>query len=217
MTFSIVARDAQSGALAAATATGGPAVGALVIHGQSRTGAIATQALTNPLYGSQGLAMLGSGLSAEQTLHLLLKEDEERERRQLCIIDNAGATAHWSGSQCGPWFGSVAGPQLAVAGNMLAGEQVLQAMQDAFASAQHLPLAERMLAALNAAARAGGDRRGIRSAALKVWDRRAYADIDLRVDWSAAPLAQLAEVLEQVRGATYADFFRQLPGGHSSS
>ena len=188
-----------------------------MIHGQSRTGAIATQALTNPLYGSQGLAMLGSGLSAEQTLHLLLKEDEERERRQLCIIDNAGATAHWSGSQCGAWFGSVAGPQLAVAGNMLAGEQVLQAMQDAFASAQHLPLAERMLAALNAAARAGGDRRGIRSAALKVWDRRAYADIDLRVDWSAAPLAQLAEVLEQVRGATYADFFRQLPGGHSSS
>ncbi|MTD26735.1 DUF1028 domain-containing protein [Erwinia sorbitola] len=213
MTFSIVARDIQSGALAAATATGGPAVGALVIHGRSRTGAIATQALTNPLYGSRGLELLTAGLTAQQTLHLLLKEDDERERRQLLIIDNAGETAHWSGSLCGRWFSSLAGSQLAVAGNMLVSEQVLSAMQQAYENALDLPLADRMLAALNAAQDAGGDERGIRSAALQVWDRRAYADIDLRVDWSDAPLEQLAEVLEQVRGDTYADFFRQLPGG----
>lgn len=213
MTFSIVARDPQSGVLAAATATGGPAVGALVVHGRARTGAIATQALTNPLYGSRGLALLAEGLTAEQTLHLLLKEDDARERRQLLIIDNAGATAHWSGSLCGRWFSSMAGPQLAVAGNMLVSEQVLTAMQAAFTAAHRLPLADRMLAALNAAHQAGGDERGIRSAALKVWDRRAYADIDVRVDWSEAPLVQLAEVLEQVRAPGYADFFRQLPGG----
>jgi len=212
MTFSIVARDAQSGALAAAAATGGPAVGALVIHGRARTGAIATQALTNPLYGIRGLELLTAGLSAEQTLHLLLKEDEARERRQLLIVDSAGATAHWSGSLCGAWFSSVAGGQMAVAGNMLAGDRVLVSMQTAFERAASLPLADRMLAALNAAQQAGGDERGIRSAALKVWDTRPYAEIDLRVDWSDAPLTQLAEVLEQVRAPAYADFFRHLPG-----
>lgn len=212
MTFSIVARDAASGALAVATATGGPAVGALVIHGGARTGAIATQALTNPLYGSRGLELLAAGLSAAQTLHVLLKEDDDRERRQLLIIDDSGATAHWSGSLCGPWFGSTAGPQLAVAGNMLVSERVLTAMQLAYEGAGNLSLADRMLAALNAAQQAGGDERGIRSAALKVWDRRPYAEIDVRVDWSDAPLVQLAEVLDQVRGDSYADFFRQLPG-----
>ncbi|HBT28860.1 MAG TPA: DUF1028 domain-containing protein, partial [Erwinia persicina] len=82
----------------------------------------------------------------------------------------------------------------------------------AFERAASLPLADRMLAALNAAQQAGGDERGIRSAALKVWDTRPYAEIDLRVDWSDAPLTQLAEVLEQVRAPAYADFFRHLPG-----
>lgn len=213
MTFSIVARDPDNGALGAATATGGPAVGALVIHGGAHTGAIATQALTNPLYGSRGLALLASGLTAEQTLHLLLKEDDARERRQVLIIDHSGATAHWSGSLCGRWFSSMAGEHLVVGGNMLVSDQVLMMMQTAFERSAGLPLADRMLAALNAAQQEGGDERGIRSAALKVWDSRAYADIDLRVDWSDTPLVKLAEVLEQVRGDTYARFFRQLPGG----
>lgn len=215
MTFSIVARDAHSGELAAATATGGPAVGALVIHGRSRIGAIATQALTNPLYGYRGLELLAAGLTAAQTLHLLLQEDPERERRQLLIMDNMGSSAHWSGSLCGPWFSSVAGVQVAVGGNMLTGDKVLFAMLEAFEKQRTLPLADRMLAALNAAQQAGGDARGIRSAALKVWHQRLYADIDLRVDWSDTPLAQLEEVLRQVRAPAHADFFRRLPTGHA--
>lgn len=214
MTFSIVARDERSGELAAATATGGPAVGALVIHGRSGIGAIATQALTNPLYGSRGLELLAAGLTATQALHRLLQEDDARERRQLLIIDRTGSSAHWSGSLCGQWFASVAGTQVAVAGNMLAGDRVPTAMLDAFEKNESLPLADRLLTALNAAQQAGGDRRGIRSAALKVWHQRRYADIDLRVDWSDAPLEQLAEVLKQVRAPAYAEFFRSLPTGN---
>lgn len=213
MTFSIVARDAVSGELAAATATGGPAVGALVIHGRSGTGAIATQALTNPLYGSRGLELLAGGLNAGQVLRRLLQEDDQCQRRQVLIIDNAGSSAHWSGRQCGPWFSSVAGTQVAVAGNMLVGAGVTGAMLDAFEKFSDLPLADRVLAALHAAQQAGGDQRGIRSAALKVWHQRRYADIDLRVDWSDAPLEQLAEVLKQVCAPAYADFFRSLPTG----
>lgn len=212
MTLSIVARDALSGELGAATATAGPAVGALVIHGQSGVGAIATQAFTNPLFGPDGLTGLAEGQSAQAVLESLLAQDPERQRRQLILLDAGGGSAHWTGGECGGWCGSLSGEGFAVAGNLLAGDTVLPAMCDAFTRGAGLPLAERLLAALQAGQRAGGDRRGLRSAALKVWQRRRYAQIDLRVDWAADPLTQLDEVLAQVRAPDYADFFAQLPG-----
>lgn len=212
MTLSIVARDALSGELGAATATAGPAVGALVIHGQSGVGAIATQALTNPLFGPDGLARLAEGQSAQAVLQSLLAQDPDRQRRQLILLDAAGGSAHWTGDACGGWCGGLAQEGVAVAGNLLAGAAVPAAMLDTFNRQASLPLAERLLAALQAGQRAGGDRRGLRSAALKVWHQRRYAQIDLRVDWAAEPLTQLAEVLAQVRAPDYAEFFGQLPG-----
>ncbi|WP_369699977.1 DUF1028 domain-containing protein [Serratia sp. M24T3] len=216
MTFSLVARDPKTGMFGAITATAGPAVGALVIHGHSHTGAIATQAMTNPLYGIQGLALLKRGFNARQTLDKLLADDPERQRRQLIIVDKSGNTAHCNGIHCQEWVGSRIHDNLAVAGNFLGEPETLDSLIESFVLYQALPFPQRMLAAMQAGAKQGGDRRGLRSAALKVWNDRDYADIDVRVDWSERPLEALEEVLSEVQGASYADFFEQLPRTHSS-
>ncbi len=213
MTFSIVARDPLTGALGVATATAGPAVGALVVHGRAQTGAIATQAMTNPLYGEQGLALLHEGLDATTTLKRLLMKDAGAASRQVLIVDNQGNTAQWSGVACGVWAGSIAGQQCVVGGNLLTGAQTLYAMLESYRQQRELPLADRLLAAMNAGAEAGGDRRGLKSAALKIWCDRQYASVDLRADWSGAPLEALAEILQQTRAASHADFFAALPKG----
>lgn len=213
MTFSIVARDPRSGALGVATATAGPAVGALVVHGQAQTGAIATQAMTNPLYGEQGLALLHAGLDAVTTLKTLLAKDAAAANRQVLIVDNQGNTAQWSGVACGVWAGSIAGKQCVVGGNLLTGAQTLYAMLESYRQQSELPMADRLLAAMHAGAEAGGDRRGLKSAALKIWCDRQYASVDLRADWSSAPLEALAEILQQTRTPPHADFFAGLPKG----
>ncbi|GAB2941969.1 DUF1028 domain-containing protein [Hafnia psychrotolerans] len=213
MTFSIVARDPLSGALGVATATAGPAVGALVVHGRAQTGAIATQAMTNPLYGEQGLTLLQQGASAAYTLRNLLAQDADAARRQLLIVDNQGNTAQWSGDACGAWAGSLAGQQCVVGGNLLTGEKTLFAMLESYRQRRDLPLADRLLAAMKAGAQAGGDRRGLKSAALKIWCDRQYASVDLRADWSDAPLEALAEILQQTRSPSHAAFFATLPKG----
>lgn len=213
MTFSIVARDPQSGALGVASATAGPAVGALVVHGRAQTGAIATQAMTNPLYGEQGLALLQLGADARRTLKNLLAQDLEAARRQVLIVDNQGNTAQWSGEFCGAWAGSLAADQCVVGGNLLTGEQTLHAMLESYDRHADFPFADRLLAAMKAGAQAGGDKRGLKSAALKIWHDRQYASIDLRVDWSDTPLDVLAEILRQTREPSYADFFAALPKG----
>ncbi|MGC6387485.1 DUF1028 domain-containing protein [Ewingella sp. S1.OA.A_B6] len=213
MTFSIVARDPHSGALGVATATAGPAVGALVVHGRAQTGAIATQAMTNPLYGEQGLTLLQQGASAAYTLKSLLAQDTDAARRQLLIVDNQGNMAQWSGEACGAWAGSIAGRQCVVGGNLLTGAETLSAMLESYHQQSNRPLADRLLAAMNAGAQAGGDRRGLKSAALKIWCDRQYASIDLRADWSDAPLEALAEILRQTRAPSHAEFFAALPKG----
>lgn len=213
MTFSIVARDPHSGAVGVATATSGPAVGALVVHGRAQTGAIATQAMTNPLYGERGLTLLQQGADAAYTLKNLLAQDADAARRQLLIVDNQGNTAQWSGADCGVWAGSIAGHQCVVGGNLLTGERTLFAMLENYHLQTDLPLADRLLGAMNAGAQAGGDRRGLKSAALKIWCDRQYASVDLRADWSDAPLEALAEILQQTRSPSHADFFSALPKG----
>ncbi len=214
MTFSLVARDPKTGMFGAITATAGPAVGALVIHGGSHTGAIATQAMTNPLYGIEGLSLLKRGLDAQQTLNNLLANDPDRQRRQLIIVDKSGNTAHSNGVECQGWVGSRSQQGVAVAGNFLTGPETLENLLDSFMQLGSLSFAERLLAAMQSAAQRGGDRRGLKSAALKVWHDRDYADIDVRVDWSERPLEALSEVLNEVQAASYADFFEQLPRGH---
>ena len=211
MTFSIVARDPQSGAMGVATATGGPVVGSLVPHARAGVGAIATQSQTNPHFGFDGLALLtDETLSAQQVLDKLLADDPGRDLRQCLVLARRGATAAWTGSDCMDVAAHQTRENVAVAGNFLIDAEVLEAMLAAFGAAGGA-LEDRMLSALSAGADRGGDRRGIRSAALKVYDRQPYPAVDLRSDWSETPVADLTRILAATRAPDYADFFESLP------
>ncbi|MBU1306596.1 MAG: DUF1028 domain-containing protein, partial [Alphaproteobacteria bacterium] len=192
MTFSIVARDPHTGALGVATATAGPAVGALVPHGAAGLGAIATQAMTNPYLGIDCLTNLHT-LPAPDAMAKALAADRSPEQRQFIVVDNAGRVAGWTGHACEPFAGHLLGDSVAVAGNMIASAGVLDAMLAGFAPDG--PLATRLLGALKAGAQAGGDVRGTGSAALKVFERETIAAVDLRVDWSETPLIALEALL----------------------
>jgi uncharacterized Ntn-hydrolase superfamily protein len=205
MTFSIVARDPDTGAFGVATATGGPCVGALVPHARNGVGAIATQGDTNPFYGPDGLAMLADGALASEVMEKLTRADPGKERRQLLVIGSAGAPAAFTGAEATPSAGSLCGEHFAVAGNMLANDGVLAAAVAAFAETSG-SLVERLLAAMLAGEAAGGDQRGTRSAALLVYANQDYPDADCRVDLSAAPLADLQAVVDAIRSGSYAEF-----------
>ncbi|GLQ57859.1 DUF1028 domain-containing protein [Devosia nitrariae] len=211
MTFSIVARDPATRALGVATATGGPVVGSLVPHARAGVGAIATQASTNGLYAYDGLdALARPGADAQTVLDQLVAGDPQRERRQCLIIDFAGSAAVWTGSACEPYADARIGSDVAVGGNLLADAGVLQAMLEAFAATSGA-LEDRLLAALTAGEHAGGDRRGTRSAALKVYTNDPFPATDLRADWSEQPIADLGAILAATREPGYADFFNRLP------
>ena len=198
MTWSIIARDAATGAFGAAVTTKAFASGARVPWARSLVGAVATQSFTNPMLGPKGLALLGEGLSAREALDRLLAEDEGRAVRQVHLVDRAGRVAAHTGESCVGWAGHLAGDGFSVAGNMLAGAAVVKetwrGYADALAAGQ--PLAERLIAALEAGQRAGGDKRGKQSAALIVYSSEDYADIDLRVDDAAEPLPELRRLYE---------------------
>lgn len=210
MTFSIVARDPQTGAFGVATATGGPAVGSLVPHARAGVGALATQGFTNPLYAPDGLARLALGEAAQQVVDALTQADAEVHKRQLIVIDAKGRTAGWSGSGLTQHVGLHLEDGLAAAGNLLAADMVVPAMVDGF-RAERGPLELRLLAALRAGEAQGGDARGIRSAAILVCCDQPYPAIDVRVDLSPVPLDDLETVLESTRTGEYAEFFAALP------
>lgn len=210
MTFSILAHDRITGAFGVATATGGPAVGSLVPHARAGAGALATQGYTNPLYAHDGLAALEAGQGADAVVYALTTADPERNRRQLIVLERTGHAAGWSGPDLTDSVAMHLETGLAIAGNLLAGADVVPAMAEAFLSATG-PLELRLLAALIAGDAAGGDRRGIQSAAIKIYADQPYPAIDARVDFSANPLDDLATVLEKVRIGDYADFVATLP------
>jgi uncharacterized Ntn-hydrolase superfamily protein len=191
-TFSIVARCARSGDFGAAVATARPAVGALVPF-VSRRGAIATQARVNTDLGRVGLHLVDGGMPIARALEGLLRHDADCGLRQLHGVDATEGFAH-TGEGCVPWCGHVAGPGWSVAGNMLAGEGVIQAMAEAFTADDTAELSERLVRALEAGQAAGGDKRGKQSAALLVAaaDPRGYHN--LRVDDHADPVAELRRV-----------------------
>ncbi len=211
MTFSIVARDDTHGELGIAVAAGQPAIGALVPHGFSQVGVLASQGLPNPLYGTQGLAQLGSGVNAACTLERLLCADKARAERQLIVIDRFGRTAAWTGAGCEGYAGHLQADQVAIAGSFLAGRGVLQSMMNSWLKSQGKPLAKRLLLALLAGEHSGGDVRGVKSAALRVYGERRYPDVDVRVDWCDTPLVTLKAVLKQVQAAPHAAYLRRLP------
>jgi uncharacterized Ntn-hydrolase superfamily protein len=195
MTWSIIARDA-SGAFGVAIATRFFAVGALCPHAASGAGALSTQALVNPHYGREGIELLRAGMPAAEVVRVLTGPDEGRDHRQLHVIDAAGRVGSHTGTKCVDWAGAIAGDGFSVAGNMLANAQVISETARAYRASQR-PFAERLIAALEAGEAAGGDKRGRQSAALLVVSTESYADINLRVDDHADPLAELRRLYDK--------------------
>jgi len=197
-TFSIVARCAKTSALGVCVATAVPAVGSVVPHAEEVVGAIATQASTEISYGIKGLQLLKIGFSPQTALEAMLKEDEDRETRQVTIIDKEGRTAAFTGKKTIDWKGHFIGKNYAVAGNMLVGSKVLEAMAATFENSEG-ELAERLLKALEAGQKAGGDKRGKASAALLVVGERKVETrpfLDLRVDEHQDPVRELRRIYE---------------------
>lgn len=198
-TYSIVARDPETGQLGVAVQTHQMCVGHAVPWLLPGTGAVATQSLTNISFGPLGLALLGEGVPAQRVVDALVASDPDAKRRQLAVVDREGRAAAWTGGGCIPEAGHRAGDGYSVQANMMTQSTVVDAMASAYEGAEG-DLARRMLAALYAAQAEGGDIRGMQSAALKVvsGDRAQPAwktDYDLRVDEHDHPLDELARLV----------------------
>jgi uncharacterized Ntn-hydrolase superfamily protein len=217
MTWSIVARDPATGAFGVAVATRFFAVGALCAHADGGVGALATQALVNPTYGPRGLRLLREGVPAQAVVEVLAGGDDGRAARQLHVQDARGAIAAYTGAECVPWCGHVVRDGFSVAGNMLAGPEVLAQTVRAYEGAAALPFPRRLIAALQAGEAAGGDKRGRQSAALRIHTTEEYPALDLRVDDHPDPLAELVrlEAVSRERFVHFARFFatRRSPAG----
>jgi uncharacterized Ntn-hydrolase superfamily protein len=214
-TYSIVARDAANGQLGVAVQSCYFGVGAAVPWAEAGVGIVATQSFANLDFGPQGLALMRAGASADKVLAQLLERDPQRELRQVAMLDANGRVATHTGAACIGSAGHLAGDGVSVQANMMTDETVWPAMLSAY---QHTTgdLAARLVAALEAAERAGGDIRGRQSSALLVvsgertdtpWQQRLF---DLRVDDHQEPVAELARLLRIRRANTAFQRFRAL-------
>jgi uncharacterized Ntn-hydrolase superfamily protein len=200
-TFSIVACDPLKSEVGIAVQSKFLSVGAAVPWAIGGVGAIATQAWANTTYGPRGLVMLQEGKPPEEVARRLTNSDEQRDDRQLGIVDATGRSATFTGARCMDWAGGIAGANFAAQGNILAGKGVVDALASTFRqTAGHL--ADRLVAALRAGQAAGGDRRGKQSAALYIakpgGGYGGFNDryVDLRVDDHPEPIEELARILE---------------------
>jgi uncharacterized Ntn-hydrolase superfamily protein len=195
-TFSIVARDAAVGAFGVAVATARPAVGALVPF-VSLSGGIATQARVNTEIGRRGIALLDQGVPVGTALRALLQNDADRDIRQVHGVDAAASFCH-TGANCIPWCGHHEGDGFSVAGNMLTGPRVVEAMVETYRQAcdAKRELSGRLLLTLEAGQAAGGDKRGKQSAALLVAARDPRGYHNLRVDDHPDPVAELRRIYD---------------------
>jgi uncharacterized Ntn-hydrolase superfamily protein len=203
-TYSIVARDKTTGEMGVAVQSHWFSVGSIVSWAEAGAGAIATQSFVNVSFGPRGLELLRQGKSARDVLTALIESDEGRDVRQLAIIDVKGNVAAYTGSKCIPAAGHTTGDNFSVQANLMLNARVWPEMAKAFRNTEG-PLAERMIAALEAGENAGGDIRGRQSAAIlvvkgessgKVWEDRL---IDLRVEDHPEPVAELKRVLKTYR------------------
>ena len=202
-TFSIIARDTATGELGMAVQSKAFATGSRAMTIKGGVAVVAHQSQSNPMYGALGIELLSRGMSPQQALDMMLRSDEGRESRQVSILDNPGRTAAFTGTEAAEWKGHHCGRDFCAQGNILVGAGVVDAMVQSFGSSTG-PLAERMLAALDAGQAAGGDARGTQAAALVVAKPLAAAGfgdrvIDLRVDDSRAPLVELRRLLNMFR------------------
>jgi uncharacterized Ntn-hydrolase superfamily protein len=210
MTWSIIARDTSTGRFGIAVATKFFAVGARVPHIAAGLGAIATQALVNPYYGIDGLKLLREGRAPRDVVDGLIAADAGRETRQLHVMDASGRIASHTGRECIAWCGHIEGNGFSIAGNMLAGAQVLDETAKAYVANETLPFPQRLIATMRAGEAAGGDKRGKQSAALLIYGDEEWSELDLRVDDHTDPLAEL-ERLEAVSREHWAHFRKVLP------
>ncbi len=210
MTFSILAQDLGTGAMGGAAATGSLCVGGWVLRGDSRAGLSASQgAAPSTLWGEDALMHMLAGASAEEALVAVTGPDTGRAWRQLALLDRAGGTACHTGASNTAWHGALVAPGLVASGNLLAGPQVLEALRDGFLAAQG-SLADRLLDAIAAAEAAGGDKRGLQSAALLVVSDDA-PPLTLRVDWSENPIAALRDLHQRSQSGAYASWLPTVP------
>jgi uncharacterized Ntn-hydrolase superfamily protein len=201
-TYSIVAVDTGTGEVGVAVQSKYFCVGAVVPWARAGVGAVATQAAGVAAYGPRILELLAHGLEPAGAIERALADDDARATRQLGVVDASGRAASYTGAECNEWAGDVQGDGFAVQGNILAGEGVVEAMARAYRETDG-PLADRLMAALEAAEAAGGDRRGRQSAAMIVEragstsSRREAVDriLDLRVDDHAEPIEELRRLL----------------------
>ncbi len=202
MTYSIVAVDPASGAHGVAVASKALCVGAHVPWGEPGVGAVATQAWHDLRYGVEGRRLLLDGLSAAAVIASLTHGDPDAPHRQLGIVDARGAAGSYTGSKCLPWAGGMCGAGYAVQGNLLAGPQVVEAMAEEYERRTDLSFTQRLVAALLAGDRAGGDGRGRQSSAVRIWGGgeghkpgNPAPVVDLRIDDATYPVHDLARLL----------------------
>lgn len=201
-TFSIVARDVNTGEMAVAVQSHWFSVGTAVSWGEPGVGVVATQSFVNKSFGLRGLELLKQGKSPEEALSILLQDDPGREVRQVAILDTQGRVATHTGKNCIDVHGQSNGPNFSVQANMMLNDKVVPAMKVAWEKNYKLKLAERIIAVLKAAQSAGGDIRGKQSAAMMIfrgnktnapWDDKL---IDLRVDDAAEPVKEIERLLK---------------------
>ena len=204
-TFSIVARDPNTGEMAVAVQSHWFSVGTGVSWGEAGVGVVATQSFTNKSFGLRGLELLKKGKSPQEALDILLSDDSGKDFRQVAILDKLGRVATHTGKSCIDVAGHTNGENFSVQANMMLNDKVVPAMEKAWKENSSLPLAERMMAVLKAAQQAGGDIRGKQSAALLVvapeatsapWNDRL---MDLRVEDGQTPIQELDRLLKVFR------------------
>ncbi|MBO6560319.1 MAG: DUF1028 domain-containing protein [Nisaea sp.] len=191
MTWSIVAREPETGRFGIAISTCAFAVGAICPWARAGTGALSTQAHTNPMHGALGIELMAKGLPVGDALRMTLGHDEGRDIRQVHGVDARGDTFTHTGAACVDWCGHASGENVTVAGNMLAGPAVVAETLARYEASAGQEFGDRLLTALEAGEAAGGDKRGKQSAALIIQGSEPYREADIRVDDHAEPIAEL--------------------------
>lgn len=200
-TYSIIGLDPAAGELGMAVQSKAFAVGNRTVTGKGGLVVVAHQASSNPMYGALAIQLLQAGMAPKDALDQIVRSDASADRRQVAILDFQGRTAAWTGGGASDWKGHSCGVNYCAQGNTLAGPAVVGDMAKTFETSKG-PLADRLIAALDAAQKAGGDSRGMQGASITIFKPLAgaagFSDrlIDLRVDDHRTPLVELRRLLD---------------------
>jgi uncharacterized Ntn-hydrolase superfamily protein len=201
-TYSIVAKDPQTGEMGVGVQSHWFSVGSIVSWGEAGVGVVATQSLVNKSFGLRGLELLKQGKTPRETIEILLSDDEGRDVRQVSVLDAQGRVVTHTGSKCIKQAGHIVGENFSVQANMMLSDKVWHAMAEAFDKYNYLPLPEQIIKCLEAAESVGGDIRGKQSAALLIVAGKAPENkwedplIDLRVEDHTEPLKEISRLLK---------------------